>query len=293
MTAWAKKLIEWKEGDTAHISVVFSWQIQEAWQRAVWFRQQGTQVVVGGPAAEFQADVFDGIATFGKNTGGALVRHNPDATFTSRGCIRKCKFCLVPKVEGDLRELRDWPIRPIVCDNNLLACSRAHFGRVVDKLIPLRGVDFNQGLDARLLTTYHADRLRQLRLSILRMAWDNTAQEKEVLHAFHILRTSGFPASLIRIYVLIGHHDTPADALYRLEMVRSLGAWPVPMRYQPLDAIKKNAYIGPNWTDVELKDFMRFWSRQAWLGGVSFDEYSIPKKRYIHGEEQSTLEGMK
>jgi len=35
-----------------------------------------------------------------------LRLHNPDATFTTRGCPRACPFCAVPRIEGKFRELR-------------------------------------------------------------------------------------------------------------------------------------------------------------------------------------------
>ena len=39
-----------------------------------------------------------------------LSLHNPDATFTTRGCIRACPFCTVPRTEGRFVELQDWTV---------------------------------------------------------------------------------------------------------------------------------------------------------------------------------------
>ena len=269
---WQRGIVEWTEGNVAFLSVVFSWQLQEAYQRAVWLRQQGYYVRAGGPAVDLNPDMMRGVAvTVGKAD--ALPRHNPDATFTSRGCPRKCLFCAVPRIEGDLVELDDWEVKPIVCDNNLLACSQAHFDDVIDKLRPIHGVDFNQGLDARLLLDYHARRLTELDLKCVRLAWDHTRDEKQFLTAFQKLRRVGFPARAIRVYVLIGFDDTPDDALYRLETIKALGSWPNPMRYQPLDAQVRNDYVAPGWTERELRRFARYWSRLRWLGGIPFEEY--------------------
>jgi hypothetical protein len=206
----------------------------------------------------------------------ALPHHNPDATFTSRGCIRRCSFCLVPKIEGALVELEDWAVRPIICDNNLLATSQAHFDAVIDRLLlaGLTGIDFNQGLDARILTHHHAARFAELpRDTIIRLAWDNIGTERLYLAAFEKLKAAGVKARQIRTYVLIGYKDTPEDARYRLEKVRELGALPNPMRYQPLDALKRNSYVGENWTADLLKRYMRYYSKLNWFGGISFDEY--------------------
>jgi len=266
---WLKGLVDWTENNKAYVSVVFSWLRQEAFQRCVWYKQLGYDVKIGGPAA---SDDFYEVAEYGQYED-AIWHHNPNATFTSRGCIRNCKFCIVPRIEGDLVELNEWPIRPIICDNNLLATSRKHFDDVIDKLKPLTHIDFNQGLDARLLTEYHAERLRELRTECIRLAWDHSRLEKLFMGAVQKLLDVGFHPNHIQAYVLIGYNDTPEDALYRLQTIKDMGMWPNPMRYQPLDAIKKNGYIHSSWTERELLHYMRYWSRQVWLKNIPFEEY--------------------
>jgi len=179
----------------------------------------------------------------------------------------------VPKIEGALVELKHWDPKPMVCDNNFLACSLAHFDRVIDNLKPVRQVDFNQGLDARCLTTYKAQRLLELDLKCLRLAWDSLSYERSFRRAFEILIRSGFSAKKIHVYVLFGFEDTPESTLYRLETIRGLGAWPNPMRYQPLGAKTKNEYVAPGWSARELARFTRYWSRLTWLGYFPFSEY--------------------
>lgn len=269
---WGNGLAEWIENDTAFLSVVFSWQLDNAYQRAAWLKQQGYKVRAGGPAVSLNPTFLEGVAEIGGQVN-ALPHHNPNATFTTRGCIRKCPFCAVPKIEGAFVELDDFPIRPLVCDNNFLASSRAHFDRVIDKLKALAGVDFNQGLDARLLTKYHAARLAELDLYAARLAWDDTKYESSFMSAFETLTGAGIPAKLIRVYVLIGFDDTPEDALYRLRTILELGALPNPMRYQPLDSVRKNQYVGANWTHRELVRYMRYWSNSRKLSKIPFEEF--------------------
>ncbi len=269
---WGSGAVEWVEGDTAYLSVVFSWQMQAAYQSAIWYRQLGYRVRAGGPAVALNPTHLAEVAEVGGEVG-ALAHHNPHATFTSRGCVRRCSFCAVPRVEGDLRELLDWEPRPVVCDNNLLACSRRHFDRVVDRLKSVRGIDFNQGLDARLMTAYHANRLGELDLHCVRLAWDAARLESQFMAAFEMLRAAGIPKRLIRVYVLVGYNDTPADALYRLQAVRALGIVPNPMRYQPLNALRRDSYVAPGWTGRELRRMVRYWSNLAHLGGIPYDEF--------------------
>lgn len=97
--SWSKDIVEWIEGDTAFLSVVFTWDLQKARARAIWLRQQGYHVRAGGPAVLLMPDYLADVAETGGDDVSALARHNPEATFTSRGCIRKCKFCAVPRIE--------------------------------------------------------------------------------------------------------------------------------------------------------------------------------------------------
>jgi hypothetical protein len=288
--SWSNGIAEWIEGDTAFISAVFSWNAQKAYSLCIYYRQLGYKVRCGGQAVWQNPGMFTEFDTSGEVD--ALTHHNPAAAFTSRGCIRHCTFCLVPKLEGSLIELDDWPIRPILCDNNLLATSTAHFDKVIDRLIEnqIAGIDFNQGLDARILTDHHAVRFAELpRDTIIRLAWDNTATERLYLAAFERLISAGIKPAQIRTYVLIGYKDTPEDARYRLEKVRGLGALPNPMRYQPLDALRRNSYVGENWTNDLLIRFMRYWSNLKITGAFSFDEYRRSEKLIIPNAAQEQL----
>jgi len=259
---WSKQLVEWTENNTAYLSVVFTWDLPKAHMRAVWLTQEGYHVIAGGPAVKLMPDYLSEVAEIGDDMDGVLEKHNPDATFTSRGCIRKCKFCAVPVIEGDLVELDDWELKPIVCDNNLLACSIEHFNKVVDRLNPLKDIDFNQGLDARLLTQYHADRIAELNMAVVRLAWDDMKSGNAFMQAFERLRKAGIKAEKIRVYCLINFKDMPDDALFRIRTVNNIGALPSPMRYQPLDTLTRNAYISPNWTSKQITRCTHFWLRQ-------------------------------
>lgn len=273
MTTWPKTFVEWTEDHTAYLSVPFTWDLPAVHQRAAWLAAEGYRVRAGGPAVTLMPDYLRDVAECGGDVD-ALPRHNPDATFTSRGCIRRCPFCAVPRIEGDLVELDDWPVRPVICDNNLLACSRAHFDKVIDRLKPVPGVDFNQGLDARLLTTYHAGRLAEVDC-IVRLAWDWNGSENgnAFMAAYEKLRRAKVPKDRIRVYVLIGYKDTPDDALFRLRTCWNMGIKPNPQRYNPLDAMERDAYVGAHWSDRLLTTYMRYWANLQYTAGVPFEEW--------------------
>jgi hypothetical protein len=269
----------WIEGDTAFVSVVFSWLLQEAYQKAGFYKARGFHVQAGGPAVSINPGYLADVAEIGQQCDSALLRHNSNATFTSRGCPNKCPFCVVPKIEGDLVELKHWVPRPVVCDNNFLACSRKHFDTVIDRLKPLEYVDFNQGLDARLLTPYHANRLAELDLYCVRLAWDHTKLESQFMQAYETLLETGFIPRKIRVYVLIGYNDTPEDARYRLETVAKLGALPNPSRYQPLDTVRRNEHVAVGWTHNELVRLTRYFYNYYRVGSkIPYDDFQYPVK---------------
>jgi hypothetical protein len=272
-SGWNGGYVEWLDGKTAYQSIVFSWLLPEAYWRAAWLRSLGYSVVAGGPAVYLRPDFMKPVTEVCEYVEDAISRHNPNATFTSRGCIRQCRFCAVPKLEGELHELDDWPLRPIVCDNNFLATSRKHFDDVIDKLKLLKGIDFNQGLDARLLTRYHAGRFAELNVRTIRLSWDIVEMGSAFMKAFDLLLAAGFPAKKISVYILIGFMDTPEDALYRLQIVRNLGAWPFPMRYQPIDAKIKNEFVGEHWTHKELQRFVRYWCNLRHTSKIPFGDF--------------------
>ena len=188
--------------------------------------------------------------------------------FSSRGCIRSCGFCAVPKLEG-----KPFKIRPstrikhlvhpdhkrvILWDNNIL--GETHWPDVVAELKELNAeADFNQGLDARLVTEDVAVALRDLRVPTIRFAYDFVTMKEQVRQGILRLREAGFNNRRFRhvtCYVLYNYKDTPQDLF---ERVRDLLAWGVaayPMRYQPLSgqyAFDKDSYVSPSWTAEELE----------------------------------------
>jgi len=201
-------------------------------------------------------------AQIGGSVPGALQRHNPEATRTTVGCPRKCPFCAVPSLEGEFRELEDWPDLPILIDNNLLRASTGHLDRVFDRLERWGRADFNQGLDPRLLTDYHAERLKRIRKCYIRMSLDQASVKPAWERAFGFLRARGIAKHSIGSYVLVGFKTGVEDAWERCRWVESHGTKPFPMWYHPLDALEKNTLTGDQlsqgWNDPERRRIMQW-----------------------------------
>lgn len=130
--------------------------------------------------------------------------------FLTRGCIRNCPWCCVPRKEGKIRPYRTWreikreDSRDIVfMDNNVLACE---YG--IDQMRDMIGqnvrVDFNQGLDARLITPEVAKVLSQLKwIRFIRMSCDTDTMLPVVLKAVDRLRSCGVKPYRVFVYLLV------------------------------------------------------------------------------------------
>ena len=106
--------------------------------------------------------------------------------FSARGCIRKCEFCAVKIVEPVFKtrdsikyQVLDNHKRIIVWDNNFLGSK--HYKDIIDQLVEFdKPVDFNQGLDVRLMTKEKIEQLKRLNIDgKLRIAYDDIKYQEE------------------------------------------------------------------------------------------------------------------
>lgn len=205
--------------------------------------------------------------------------------YASRGCIRKCSFCGVPKLEGDQRDAP--PLSRLVLgveqlygskkdltlmDNNIVASAR--FREIIAEIrdlgfvrgaklnrgrVPVqRRVDFNQGVDARILCKdpLYLRELSTICLKPLRIAFDHWGLRKPYEQAIRYAHEFGLHE--LSNYMLYNFHDSPSDLYSRmklnLELNDELGIriWSFPMRYQPTDRPDRT-FIGEHWNRYQLR----------------------------------------
>ena len=265
---WPKRPFEWIEDGTLHISVPFTWNLPDVQSRIM---RTWMPVRVGGPAVELMPGFLCG-AQVGGALPGVLQRVNPLATRTTYSCPCRCGFCGVGRgmiERGGFRELADFPAGPIVCDNNLLAASPAHLERVVAMLQPFGWADFNQGIDASLVTQEIADLIASIGKPIVRLALDSMAEVPAWEAAYECFRQAGIAKDRLRTYVLIAYESGPDDSWKRCSLVegRRHGTT-LPMWYHPLDALEYNAVTDDQrklgWTEDERDRIMGyFWKHRG------------------------------
>lgn len=189
--------------------------------------------------------------TFGRKNGVSI-------TFTSRGCVKSCKFCSVRDLEPDFIVKENWGKdivhdfpRIIFWDNNFLASP--NFERDCEKILALgKKVDFNQGLDARLLTEERASQLFRMDLDPIRFAFDDVSYEADILRAIRLARK--YSTKEITVYVLYNFQDTPKELYYRIDLLNREGVLCFPMEYRaPTRSLSR--LPGPHWNTFLLRAF--------------------------------------
>ena len=214
--------------------------------------------------------------------------------YATRGCIRKCAFCVVHTIEPNYKnyicltdqvrsiEEEYGPKRDLLLmDNNILASNE--FVRIIDEIKELgygigenlfryqkngrnitvrRYVDFNQGIDARLLTEEKAKKLSEIAIKPLRIAFDHANDSYVKLYTEKIRLSASLGMKNLSNYVLFNFEDTPEDLYKRLEINVSLNEefaankktegtkiFSFPMRYSPItgEGSHGRKFVGEHW----------------------------------------------
>lgn len=269
--SWSGGLADWIDDDTAYISVVFSWKLPEAYQRAVWYMTQGYKVRAGGPAVWVCPKYLKDVAEIGGDVE-AITYHNPDATIASRGCPVGCYFCIVPTMEGkEFTLLWDFEPRPILCDNNLSALP-IHYQEYIIKRyefgdVPL--LDANSGFEPRTFDEGTYQRWKAINRGPWRLAFDEMKEAEDVKRMMDLLKD--VPNSRKRVYILIGN-ESIASCHERILKVIEWGGEPHCQPWMALNTLEKKPMVKYDWTEQKLKDMARWANRWLWRS-MRLDEY--------------------
>lgn len=160
--------------------------------------------------------------------------------FLTRGCPRGCDFCIVGKKEGrcsvkvaDLSEFWNGQKKIVLCDANIFACKdwRNLFQQLIDSGAE---VDFNQGLDIRLMTEEKAKMLDQVRIKMIHFAWDRYEDKDMVLPKLKLFadvcKMKPHSHNAI-VYTIVNFSTTIEQDLERIYILRDMGYWPYIMIY--------------------------------------------------------------
>jgi hypothetical protein len=193
--------------------------------------------------------------------------------YSTRGCIRKCKFCGVHLLEpkfvdyigikpyvNEIKEKYGVKQHLVLFDNNILASKKLN--KLINDLCELgfekgsilnnkkRHVDFNQGVDSRFLNEAKFKLLSRIEIKPLRIAFDHIKYEKQ--YSKNIRLAAKYDIRSLSNYILYNHNDTPEELWKRLKINIDLNKecdlqiYSFPMKYIPLNA-KDRTFIGKHW----------------------------------------------
>lgn len=292
ISAWHKKhgdIVEWydpflglvEEYDKVYMSKVFSFTPD--YDRPIYAKE----IEKGGTG--YCIEMVDGKEIFHKERNKNLpykIEHiypdysiYPEQTkdtaygFLTRGCPRGCEFCIVKDKEGlcshkvaDLSEFWRGQKNIELLDPNLLACKE--WKDLLQQLIDSKAkVNFNQGLDIRMMNEEKAEMLNQIPIKAVHFAWDRYEDKDLILPKFKVFRKkSKVKPHDLQVYVLVGDRQrkvTEQD-LYRIYWLRDNGYAPYVMIYEKYDLPKTH----------ELKQLQRYVNnRFVFWNCNSFEEY--------------------
>lgn len=187
--------------------------------------------------------------------------------FLTRGCPNKCSWCIVPEKEGDIKANADIDEflrhnKVVLMDNNVLASD---YGiHQIEKLIKLKiKIDFNQGLDCRLIDDSIAKLLSKVKwLHPIRLACDTMAQMEPIQKAVRLLRWYNARPVRYFVYCLIKDID---EAMERIKFLKGLYCEPFA---QPYRDFRNN--IEPS---KEQKRFSRWVNHTAVFNSIPYEQY--------------------
>ncbi len=264
-----------KKPDEIYVTSLFTWAYKSVWSTIKYYRESFPKATIhlGGVYATLYPEhaklsgadyVHEGVFLEAEdlmpdyslvpNWDGSIIT-------TSRGCIRKCKFCPINSTEGDINMAKQ-SIKHLVVpthtrifcfDNNILA--NPYWENIFDELIEMKKkVDFNQGLDSRLITSDVVQKLSKINIKpYIRTAYDTHSQELYVKQAIKLFSNARISPRNIVIYALYNHDESPDEFLERVKDILNWGSVCYPMRYEPSHALNKNEFISKKWTAEQLE----------------------------------------
>ena len=211
-----------------------------------------------------------------------FINSNTAYGFLTRGCPNKCKWCIVPQKEGDIRPYMDVDeiaidgrSNLILMDNNILATD---YGITQIEKIINRGykVDFNQAMDARLVTISIAKRLAQVKwIKRIRFGCDTPAQIEHCENAISLIDHYGYKGEYFFYCMLHGDFD---ECFARVNHWKNRGRRFLP-HCQPYLDISKNSQQIPQWQ----KDLASWANKKMIFRTCEFKDFK-PRKGFLCNE---------
>ena len=191
--------------------------------------------------------------------------------YLTRGCPRQCSFCHTSIKDGtisykvaDLSEFWNGQKEIILLDQNILACK--DWRELLQQLIDSGAtVEFNGGLDIRLMTEEKARYITQIKQKIIHFAWDRYDDKEKILPKFKMFKEiSGFDKRKMIVYTIVNFDTTIEQDLERINTLKELGYWAYVTIYNKDGLPRGHIY----------RKLQRWCNNRIIFGtGITFEEY--------------------
>lgn len=247
---WRRELArgaDWRREGADRVLASCVFDFESSHRRVAQMREYyGTKLTLGGSGVDVSlrlpADIEEGVSDYGlyPDLGDRAIG------FLTRGCPRRCRFCIVPRKEGLPRQvaaledlLQGSRKELILLDDNLLAHPDAD--RLLQELAERRlSVNFNQTLDIRLVDAHRARLLRTIRCSNAKFTRRNYHFSLNDARDLDLVRRNyelfGFTAGdNVQFVCMYGYLTSLAEDVRRFAFLKSLpGAYVFMQRYRPV-----------------------------------------------------------
>lgn len=213
--------------------------------------------------------------------------------YASRGCVNKCGYCAVPRLEGDMKSFKtikhmleagrkeiENPTAVVLYDNNFT--EHQYFDDIVNELIEFDVPVDIHGLHVDAFTEHHAEMFAKLKWGsqnsngtpYLRFSFDKLQYANNIERALTYVKKYDIKAQFF-CYMLFNFTDSPDDFWWRLQKAQEIvdrvgkSIFLFPQRYEPfkpssrkesLRGLKRNQYIGPKWTEEMVNGLVKMYT---------------------------------
>lgn len=262
---WYDPLFDYEDTDILYHSQVFTFTPKYQYYPI------NAQIVKGGTGIDIKSKLPSEIEEIEELDYSLYPDCDYSIQFLSRGCFRKCEFCVVREKEGLIHRVEPMQLNKHgkyikLLDNNFFGCKDWRENIEILKSYN-QPIDFNQGIDLRILNEEQCLALQSLKIKNIHCAWDDY-QDKDVIIPKLKLLCKYVKPHKITCYVLVGFENreiVPTD-VERVLLLDSMGVNPFAMGYVD--------YNNPNHEKSKsVKAFCRWVNMKAAFKSYTWDEY--------------------
>lgn len=262
---WYEPLLDSEDTDILYMSKIFTFT--EDYK----YLPTKAKIIRGGTGYDYTTKLPEEIESITELDYSLYPDCDYSIIFTTRGCVRQCPFCIVPKKEGIIHNIPVCELNPkgkyiMLLDNNFFANKTWRENIKILKAFN-QPIDFNTGIDLRLLTEEQCEALKDIKIRYIHCAWDNYKDKEKILPKIEMLCKYIKPYKII-VYVLVGfeNEEIVATDIERVMTLKGYGVKPFAMGYIDFD--------NPNHQKTKsVTDFCRWVNKRQIFQKTSWEEY--------------------